>query len=161
MHLLGRSTRKVMALLDHIACVFLALITAFGFINVVLRYVFAKPLSWNEEMSVLGLAWMVYLSQGLLEADNDQLRMTALYRVLGRKTRYAINGLRSVLTIGLSGYLFYAGATLSYRNYTMQTVTQSLGFPLWIAFLVIPVAFACIILVRAIDPLTRMAPDNE
>lgn len=161
MHLLGKSIRKIMALLDNIAGVFLALITAFGFINVVLRYVFAKPLSWNEEMSVLGLAWMVYLSQGLLEADNDQLRMTALYRVLGRKTRYAINGLRSVLTIGLSGYLFYAGARLTYRNYTMQTVTQSLGFPLWIAFLVVPVAFACIILVRAIDPLTRMAQDNE
>ena len=161
MYLLSKSTRKVMALLDNMACVLLALITAFGFINVVLRYVFAKPLSWNEEMSVLGLAWMVYLSQGLLEADNDQLRMTALYRAMGWKIRQIVNGFRTALTIGLSGYLLYAGAKLTYRNYSMETVTQSLGLPLWIAFLAVPVAFACIILARAIDPLTRIGQDRE
>jgi TRAP-type C4-dicarboxylate transport system permease small subunit len=161
MYLLRKSIRKVMAFLDHMACVLLALITGFGFINVVLRYIFARPISWNEEMSVLGLAWMVYLSQGLLEADNDQLRMTALYRAMGSKIRYVINGLRSALTIGVGGYLLYAGIKLAYRNYSMQTVTQSLGIPLWIAFLSVPIAFACIILIRAIDPLVRIGQDIE
>jgi TRAP-type C4-dicarboxylate transport system permease small subunit len=161
MYLLRKSIRKVMAFLDHMACVLLALITGFGFINVVLRYIFARPISWNEEMSVLGLAWMVYLSQGLLEADNDQLRMTALYRAMGSKIRYVINGLRSALTIGVGGYLLYAGIKLAYRNYSMQTVTQSLGIPLWIAFLSVPIAFACIILIRAIDPLVRVGQDIE
>jgi TRAP-type C4-dicarboxylate transport system permease small subunit len=161
MYLLRKSIRKVMAFLDHMACVLLALITGFGFINVVLRYIFARPISWNEEMSVLGLAWMVYLSQGLLEADNDQLRMTALYRVMGSKIRYVINGLRSALTVGVGGYLLYAGLKLTYRNYSMETVTQSLGIPLWIAFLSVPVAFACIILIRAIDPLVRIGQDRE
>lgn len=161
MYQLGKSTRKLMALLDNMACVLLALITAFGFINVVLRYVFARPISWSEEMSVLGLAWMVYLSQGLLEADNDQLRMTALYRAMGWKIRQIVNGFRTALTIALSGYLLYAGAKVTYRNYNMETVTQSLGLPLWIAFLAVPVAFACIILARAIDPLTRIGQDRE
>ena len=161
MNLLGKSARKLMAILDNMACVLLALITAFGFINVVLRYVFARPISWSEEMSVLGLAWMVYLSQGLLEADNDQLRMTALYRAMGWKIRHIVNGLRSALTIGVSGYLLYAGLKLTYRNYSMQTVTQSLGLPLWIAFLSVPVALACIILIRAIDPLVRIGQDME
>ena len=161
MHLLGRSARKLMAILDNMACVLLALITAFGFVNVLLRYVFARPISWSEEMSVLGLAWMVYLSQGLLEADNDQLRMTALYRAMGWKIRHIVNALRSTLTIGISGYLLYAGLKLAYRNYSMQTVTQSLGLPLWIAFLSVPVAFACIILIRAIDPLVRIGQDRE
>lgn len=160
MDLLVKSTRKLMVLLDHMACVLLALITGFGFINVLLRYVFAKPISWNEEMSVLGLAWMVYLSQGFLETDNDQLRMTALYRVMGGKIRHIVNGLRSALTIGVSGYLLYAGVKLTYRNYSMQTVTQSLGIPLWIAFLSVPVAFACIILVRSIDPFVRSGQDK-
>ena len=161
MNLLGRSARKLMVILDNMACVLLALITGFGFINVVLRYVFARPISWSEEMSVLGLAWMVYLSQGLLEADNDQLRMTALYRAMGWKIRHIVNGLRSALTIGVSGYLLYAGLKLTYRNYSMQTVTQSLGLPLWIAFLSVPVALACIILIRAIDPLVRIGQDME
>ena len=149
-----------MVFLDHLACILLVLITTFGFINVVLRYLFAKPISWSEEMSVLGLVWMVYLSQGLLESDNDQLRMTALYRALGRKTRDVINGLRSVLTIGLSGYILYAGAQLAYRNYSMQTVTQSIGFPLWIAYLSIPIAFICIIVARIADPLTRISQEK-
>jgi len=161
MYLIGKTARKLMTLLDNMACVLLALITAFGFINVLLRYVFARPISWSEEMSVLGLAWMVYLSQGLLEADNDQLRMTALYRAMGSKIRYMVNGLRSALTIGISGYLLYAGVKLTYRNYSMETVTQSLGLPLWIAFLSVPVAFACIILIRAIDPLVRIGQDRE
>ncbi len=161
MNVLGKSARKLMTLLDHTACVLLAFITTFAFINVLLRYVFAKPISWNEEMSVLGLAWMVYLSQGLLETDNDQLRMTALYRAMGWKIRPIVNALRSALTIGISGYLLYAGVKLTYRNYSMETVTQSLGIPLWIAFVSVPLAFACIILVRAIDPLVRIGQDRE
>ena len=160
MHAIARTAKKAMVLMDYFACILLVLITTFGFINVVLRYLFAKPISWSEEMSVLGLVWMVYLSQGLLETENDQLRMTALYRAMGRKTRDAINVLRSVLTIGISGYLLYAGAHLAYRNYSMGTVTQSIGFPLWIAYLSIPIAFICIIAARAIDPLIRIAQDK-
>jgi TRAP-type C4-dicarboxylate transport system permease small subunit len=80
---------------------------------------------------------------------------------MGWKIRHVVNGLRSALTIGVGGYLFYAGVKLTYRNYSMETVTQSLGIPLWIAFLSVPVAFAFIILIRAIDPLVRIGQDRE
>jgi len=161
MGFLSIGVRKVMVFFENIACVLLVLITVFGFVNVVLRYVFAMPISWNEEMSVLALAWMVYLSQGLLEADNNQLRMTALFRLLKGKPRTVINIFRSLLTIGISVCFLYAGAQLAYRNYAMETVTQSLGVPLWIAYTCIPFAFACIIIVRAVDPLIKFAQGSK
>lgn len=114
----------------------------------------------GEEVSVLSLVWMVYLSQGLLENDNDQLAMTALYRVLGEKVRSAIDVLRCVVTVFLCGYLFYSGLSIVMRNWELSVTTQAIGFPLWIAYLVIPLAFGCVIITRLVNPVTdKLAQD--
>jgi TRAP-type C4-dicarboxylate transport system permease small subunit len=153
--MLVRVTSKLMEAMNTVGYILLAVMTVFTFMNVVMRYLFARPLAWSEEVSVFCLVWCVYLSQGLLEMENDQLRMTVLYRFMGRKVRLAINGLRSALTIGLCGYILYGGVQIVQRNYAMKTVTQALEFPLWIPYLAIPLAFGCIILVRLVDPLVR------
>lgn len=146
-------SKALMRLLDRIACVLLVLITVVDFINVIMRYVFAQPIGWVGEMSVLSMVWMVYLSQGMLESDDDQLKMTAIYRLFRPSVKYLVNGLRTALTVFIFGYLLFYGSDIIARNFRLKTTTQALGFPLWIAYLALPVTFVIICIARILDPL--------
>jgi TRAP-type C4-dicarboxylate transport system permease small subunit len=144
--------KKFLGFLDTISIVLLIGCTINGFINVIARYLFAKPFAWSEEMGVLMMVWIVYLSQGVLEIQNDQLRLTVLYNVVGKKGHHVINTFRTILTIVMSCYIVVSGVGIVARNYALKVATQALNFPVWIAFLSIPVAFALVAIIRIVDP---------
>jgi TRAP-type C4-dicarboxylate transport system permease small subunit len=149
--------KKFLRFLETISVILLIGCTINGFVNVIARYVFAKPFAWSEESGVLTMIWMVYLSQGILESQNDQLRLTVLYNVVGKKGHHVINTFRTILTIVMSCYIVVSGIGIVARNYALKVATQALNFPLWIAFLSIPVAFALVIIIRIIDPWVLFA----
>lgn len=148
-----------MRYLDSIAGMLLAIITIMGFVNVIMRYIFANPIPWVGEMSVLGMVWMVCLTQGMLENEDGQLRMTAVYRILPSKVQYGVNLLRSALTTFLFCYLVYSGSGVIAQNYNLKTTTQAIGFPIWIAYLALPVAFVIMTIARIVDPPVKHADD--
>lgn len=152
-------SRALFEVLDLISGFLLVIITIMGFINVVMRYVFAQPIAWVEEMSVLTMVWMVYLSQGMLESHNDQLRMTVVSRLFGPRLQFLVNAARTALTVFIFGYLLFFGCGVIANNYALKSTTQALGFPLWIAFLALPVAFVIIIIPRILDPVVRHAEE--
>jgi TRAP-type C4-dicarboxylate transport system permease small subunit len=152
-------SKALMRGLDKISGLLLVFITVLGVFNVIMRYVFAQPITWVEEMSVLSMVWMVYLSQGMLESQNDQLRMTALYMLFGPRMRYLVNAVRTALTVFIFGYLLFFGCGVVANNYALKSTTQALGFPLWIAFLALPVTFVIIIIARTLDPLVKHAEE--
>ncbi|UCF95379.1 MAG: TRAP transporter small permease [Desulfobacterales bacterium] len=148
-----------MRYLDSIAGMLLAMITIVGFVNVIMRYIFANPIPWVGEMSVLGMVWMICLSQGMLENEDSQLRMTAFYRILPARLQSGVNLLRSTLTTFLFCYLIYSGSGVIAQNYNLRTTTQAIGFPLWIAYLALPVAFVMMTLARILEPFVKHADD--
>jgi TRAP-type transport system small permease protein len=151
--------KRLLNFTEIISVVLLAGCTIMGFVNVVARYIFSRPIAWSDEMNVLALVWMVYLSQGILEAQNNQLRLTVLYNVMGRRLRYFVNGLRSLVTISLCCLFLYAGMGIVIRNYQLGIRTQALGFPIWIAYLALSVAFFLTALVRVLNPLIESRPE--
>ena len=141
--------------LDDISGILLVAVTVVTFVNVVLRYAFGAPFGWCEELSAIGLVWMVYLSQGKIENDDEQLRLTILYAAMGKKGQAIINVVRSLITMFLSFYLLIPGIGGVMRNYELKMYCQAIRFPLWLAFLPLPIAFACVGVVRLLDPLVR------
>jgi TRAP-type C4-dicarboxylate transport system permease small subunit len=141
--------------LDDIAGVFLVAVTVVTFVNVVLRYAFGAPFGWCEEMTAIGLVWMVYLSQGKVEKDNGQLCLTLLYAVVGKRGQDVINAIRSLITMFMSIWLLIPAIGIVMRNYELKMYCQAISFPLWLAFLPLPLAFACIGVVRILDPFVR------
>jgi len=144
--------KRFLGYLEAISILLLIGCTMNGFVNVIARYIFAKPLAWSEELGVLMMIWIVFLSQGILEIQNDQLRLTILYNAVGTKGRYIINTFRTILTIVMSCLIVFAGIGIVIRNYNLKIATQALNFPLWIAFLSVPTAFALVSIIRIIDP---------
>lgn len=144
--------KRLLSYLEAISILLLIACTLNGFVNVIARYIFAKPLAWSEELGVLMMIWIVFLSQGILEIQNDQLRLTILYNVVGTKGRYVINTFRTILTTAMSCLIVSAGIGIVTRNYVLKVTTQALNFPLWIAFMSLPVAFVLVLAIRIMDP---------
>jgi TRAP-type C4-dicarboxylate transport system permease small subunit len=150
--------KQILGVMETFAVVLLAGSTMIAFVNVVARYAFSSPIAWSDEMNVLAMVWMVYIPQGILERNNDQLRLTVLYNIMGVKLRTAINILRTILTLGVGVSLCYAGMEIVVKNWQIKVFTQALGFPIWIAYLSLPLAFGMITVARILNPLIKNPP---
>jgi C4-dicarboxylate transporter DctQ subunit len=150
--------KQILGVMETFAVVLLAGSTVIAFVNVVARYAFSSPIAWSDEMNVLAMVWMVYISQGILERNNDQLRLTVLYNVMGSKLKKGVNILRTVLTLGVGVSLCYAGMEIVIRNWQLKVCTQALGFPIWIAYLSLPLAFGLMTVARVLNPLIKDLP---
>ena len=69
--------------------------------------------------------------------------------------QHLLNAVRTVLTILIFGYLLVSGCGVVTNNYNFKTTTQALGFPIWIAFLALPVTFIIIMNARILDPMVK------
>ena len=54
-------------------------ITILLLVNVFLRYLFSRPFSWAEEISVLGVVWVVFLGAGLVQKKDDHVAITYVF----------------------------------------------------------------------------------
>lgn len=135
---------------NKIAQVLLLACCIIAFLNVVLRYVFSAPLFWGEEATVILLVWFVFLPQGLLEATNEQLCMTALYQAVPDKVRRMLDILRLAVTFLFPFYLAFVAKGVVLQNYANGSRTAALDIPLWLLYLIICVALVCIAIGRCI-----------
>jgi TRAP-type C4-dicarboxylate transport system permease small subunit len=118
------------------------------------------PINFSEELCVLTLIWMVFSALPLLEKNNAHLNMTALFNVLPKKVQTVLNVIRSFVTIVLSALLCYAGVVVVNRNFSLNTNTQVLDVSYGYVYLVIPAAFALILITRLADILIKNCEDN-
>ena len=146
---------------DAISVIFLVICTVLAVLNTFMRYVLKMPIRFSEELCVISLIWMVFASLPLLERDNEHLNMTALYNVLSKKIQNVLNILRSLLTIAVAAWLFSAGIVVVIRNYSMNTNTQVLNLPYGLVYVMVPIAFALIVLVRLANISIKSKIDNS
>lgn len=136
---------------DSFSMIMLCICVASAFANTIFRYVFNAPIRWSEELCVITLIWMVYVSQPSLENSNNQLCMTAAYNAFPKKLKDIINVLRSVVTVFVSYIIVKTGWQLVQRNFDLNINTQVFDWPYGIIYFVIPLSFAIVIIVRLAD----------
>ena len=144
---------------DVVSMVFLCICTLTAFVNAVMRYIFLAPLRWSEELCVISLIAMVYMSIPRLEHKNEHLCMTALYNIFPPVIKKIVNTLRSLVTIGIVAWLGKAGLDVVSRNFVSNTRTQVLDWPSGLIYAVIPLAFLIILIVRLLN-ITAKDPED-
>ncbi len=142
--------KEFLVALNKIAQLFLLACSIIAFLSVFLRYLFRAPLFWGEEATVIFLVWFVFLPQGFLEANNEQLCMTALYQAVPDKVRRLLDILRLAVTFLFPLYLAFVAKGVVVRNYMNNSRTAALEIPLWVLYLIICVALICIAIGRFI-----------
>ena len=86
-------------LLDWIIGSILSIIVIILFIGVILRYVFNSPLFWSEEIAVLGLIWVTFLSGAILVRQNKNVCITVITDICNKRVSDRIQNFGDLLVL--------------------------------------------------------------
>lgn len=129
--------------------VFLMLIATLMFIDVIGRYFGGFALGFSPTLITLMLGWGVYLLVGSVARRDEHVRISfVIERVLGQRAKAVYHAVENILSLGLCGFLIYAGYLLiaSYMEIGQQTLFMpraagSIKYDAWINVIVIPLGF--------------------
>ena len=108
--------------------------------QVVLRYVFSSGIDWSEEVTIYAAVWAAFIgaAAGLRLKSHlivDALVMWAPPRLSAMIAR---GGLGVTLLFGC-GFAWYSGSLVA-RTQQLGQLTPALQIPMWIVYLVMPLA---------------------
>jgi TRAP-type C4-dicarboxylate transport system permease small subunit len=90
-----------------------AIVVTFG-ANIVARYVFSRPIIWADELVVVLLLWVTFLTAAFVTQEREQVVFDLVYQRFGPRGRRAILILGSVLLAGI-----FAAALPAIVSYTL------------------------------------------
>lgn len=99
----------------------LAVLVGITIASVVMRYVFASPIFWLEEISGLLMIWIVMLGAIVTERDGQHLSIPLLVDIFPAKLRIALDLVVSLLSVAVLFYMIYLGVGLSLMARTKLT----------------------------------------
>ena len=124
--------------------------------DVVLRYVFYAPTYWALELNTFLLAFLCLIPAGDVLRLGSQIRITFLFDRLGPAVRARLDLLRSVAGIFFCALMAWKGADMAYKAWVHNDrMSTSLGTPMVIPYLFLPIGFALLGLQYAILFKTR------
>ena len=130
------------------------LITVLMLLEIMGRYVAGYAFGFSTAVIALMTGWGVYLLVGSVARRDQHVRIGFFVeKILGRRAQPVYHTLENVFSIGLCGFLVYAGYLLiaSYMRQGTETVfmptkTGSIEYPAWINLLILPLGFFIAIL---------------
>lgn len=121
--------------------------------QVLVRYVFATPSIWSEELAVLMFSWTVLGGLALGVREGWHVRLTLLPEALPRRVRIWTERATDLVTAALGVFLAWSG--IRFYDVTAGSVSAAIGYPIEILNALAPLAgglMALFGLERAIRP---------
>jgi len=129
----------------------LAFITIAVFIQVVLRYGFAKSFLWGEELSLFAFIWCVFLGAAVCQRRRTHFAFDFLEGRLGPRASAAQRLLVDLLVLVCTLLLLVEGWRFS--QLSIQRFSPALGITLFVPTIVIPLSGALMTMALAVDLL--------
>jgi TRAP-type C4-dicarboxylate transport system permease small subunit len=120
---------RVAKVLDHGAKVAMIVMIATVTLQIVMRYVFARPLMWSEELARFGYAWFAHFGAGLAAKDQTHLRVSFFVEKTPVKLHRVFDALRYMAEIAFSTIMVWQAIRL--RASMGNIMAYSLGIHLW------------------------------
>ncbi len=125
-----------------IAALFVFALMCIGIAQVVMRTVFATPLTGYVDLVELSMAGMAFLGAAYTQRMGAHIRMElALGHLTGRKL-WAAEALGALVGMAIIGVLTWYSAEHFWRSYELGDTTMDAEYPVWPSKLVVPVAFS-------------------
>jgi TRAP-type C4-dicarboxylate transport system permease small subunit len=118
--------------------VVLLVIIALVSTQVVLRKVFRSGLIWAEEVSLLLLVWMAFITMAIGVAEDLHISISLLFDKLPNLARTVIAAFNHILVAGIGAILAWYGFRLVLS--TMNSTLPTTKWPTFILYLMIPVS---------------------
>ncbi len=109
----------------------LALMAVIAFLNVLVRYLSSFSFAWSEEMTVNFFVWVVLLGTACAFREGAHLSMTIVYDSLPKKGRLFCYLFGCAICLIFFGALFWTGLLEVLDEYALESISESLGIPVW------------------------------
>ncbi len=116
-----------------------------SFIQIVLRLFFDAGISWADPMLRNMVLWVGFLGAAVASKDDDHITIDLISRFLPPRARAAGRVLTDLFTAVVCAFMTYASFNFVRGEAQMGAVLFG-KFPIWLAQLVLPVAFGIIAL---------------
>lgn len=128
----------------------LAVMVSIAFINVIVRYCTSFSFAWTEELTVNFFVWVVLLGTARSFREGSHLGMNLLYDALPRNARRICYWLGMLLCIAFFGALCWTGTLEVLDEYDLESISESLGIPVWWYTIATPL-FSLLIIFRMLQ----------
>jgi len=126
--------------------------------DVVLRYVFVAPTNWALEVNTFLLAFLCVIPAGEVLRVGGQIRITFLLDRLSPAVKDRLDILRAVVGLFFCGIMIWKGADMAWTAWQHNDrMSTSLGTPMVIPYLFLPVGF-CLLALQYVALLAARRP---
>ncbi len=105
------------------------------------RYVLQQSLDWPEELARYLFIFAVYVGSSFAAAERRHLEVTIARTVFGAKIGNYFTILAYLITVVFCGIMFVWGIMMTQFVIESNQVAPALQFPMWIAYVCIPLGF--------------------
>lgn len=153
---MSRFDRVLSRVENSLAALALSAAAIIGFANVVFRYGFNQVFFWSEEAVVFLVIFSTFMGAVTALRHNDHISVDLLYVFFGDRGKWLLAMLGFFFTafycavMGGYAWLMVTGPA------ARQTVTRTLGLPLWFVQLSVPIGLT-LMFVRSLEILYRTA----
>lgn len=114
------------------------------------RYVVQHSLDWPEELARYLFIFAVYIGSSFAASERRHLEVTIVRTIFGAKIGHYFTIIAYLITVVFCGIMFYWGILMIQFVIDSNQVAPALQFPMWIAYICIPLGFLLMALRTAI-----------
>ena len=133
-----------MKILDWIESAFSAVLFLGGIgislYSVFMRYVMGASQSWATEIYTMLLVWAIFIGFSTALKEDKHIAIDILYDRAGPTFRKISQVFTLLVGISFSVFVIWTGLDMVMTAYEQQIKTIDLNFPIWINYLIMPIA---------------------
>ena len=130
--------------------VLFAAMVSIAFINVVVRYCTSFSFAWSEEMTINFFVWVTLLGIAKAYKTGSHLSMAIFYNWLPLGGKKLCDAVSAILCLIFFGALAWTGALEVIDEYELESISESLGIPVWWYTIATPL-FSILIIARMLQ----------
>lgn len=135
---------------EALGSILLALMVTIAFLNVIVRYCTSFSFAWSEEMTVNFFVWVTMLGTAVAFREGSHLCMAILYDRFNLPARKFCQLFAALLGLIFFGALFYTGMLEVIDEWELESISESLGIPVWWYTIATPL-FSLLIIFRMLQ----------
>ena len=121
---------------------FLAVLVILLTVQILLRFIFGRTLSWSEEVSRFAFVWAVYFGFVLAAGENKHIRVTAQFKRLSPRLQLLLFTLADTIWSLFNFVMVFVSGKFTLSMIRYPYVSQTTGLNLLWVFMIVPIGFA-------------------
>lgn len=120
-----------------VACLMMALASAFSIYQIFTRFVIESPAEWTEVLIRFSLIWMVFLGIPTAFRQGAMISVDMLYRLSGQRMRRVLDAVVAISALTLCSVILWWGWDYANRG-SVQSMIGLEGVSMFWAYLALP-----------------------